>query len=165
MTHAASRSGSRWGGFRQQVTPMQDAGAVVGLVFVLVGALGFLPGITTRIGALEIAGSGSEAMLFGIFQVSVLHNLLHIGIGAIGMLMSWFPRGAIWFLTVGGIAYIVLGVYGLMVPEGHAADFVPLNFADDILHLVAGVVMLVLMLTLPRHPTPHSSGAHLLGPE
>ncbi|WP_199036944.1 DUF4383 domain-containing protein [Glycomyces salinus] len=146
------------------MTPLQDAGAVIGLVFVLVGALGFLPGITTGIGSLEIAGSGSEAMLFGIFQVSVLLNLLHIGIGAIGMLMSWFLRGAIWFLTVGGIAYLALGVYGLLVPDGHVADFVPLNLADDILHLASGVVMLVLMLTLPRHPTPHSSGEHILGP-
>lgn len=163
MTHAVSNSA--WGthGFRQKVTPLQDAGAAIGLAFVLIGALGFLPGITT--GHLEVAGSGSEAMLLGVFQVSVLHNLLHVAIGGVGMLMSWFLRGAVWFLAVGGIGYLVLGVYGLIVPDGHAANFVPLNLADDILHLVLGVLMLVLVLTLPRHPTRHSSGEHLLGPE
>ena len=163
MGFAVSSRGSHARGFGQEVTPMQDVGAAIGLGIVLLGSLGFLPGLTT--GRLEVAGSGSEAMLFGIFQVSVLHNLLHIGIGAVGMLLSWFQRGAFWFLTVGGIGYVAVGVYGLLVPDGHAADFVPLNLADDFLHLGLGVLMLVLMLTLPRRPTRHSSGRHLLGPE
>src|SRR5690606_37118493 len=47
---------------------------VVGVVFLVVGILGFVPGVTTNLGELEWYGHESRAELFGIFQVSVLHN-------------------------------------------------------------------------------------------
>ncbi|WP_198587037.1 DUF4383 domain-containing protein [Glycomyces xiaoerkulensis] len=161
----AKASGAASRGMRGEVTPVQDAAVAVALGFVVIGALGFLPGITANYDAMEFAGPESEARLLGLFQVSVLHNIVHIGIGVIGAFLSWFLRGAVWFLLVGALAYLLLGVYGLVVPGDHPANFVPVNLADDLLHLGLGVLMLVLLATMPRHPTPHSSGVHLLGPE
>ena len=51
-------------------------------MFLLVGILGFIPGITTGYDDLSFAGHHSEAELLGIFQVSVLHNLVHVAFGS-----------------------------------------------------------------------------------
>lgn len=47
---------------------------VAGVVFLAVGVLGFIPGVTTDFDTLTFAGAESEAMLLGVFQVSVLHT-------------------------------------------------------------------------------------------
>jgi len=62
-------------------TPVQSLAALVGLVFLLVGILGFIPGITSHYSDLGFAGHDSTAKLLGIFQTSVLHNIIHIAFG------------------------------------------------------------------------------------
>ncbi|GAB3661353.1 DUF4383 domain-containing protein [Glycomyces tarimensis] len=150
---------------RGRVTPVQDAAVLVALGFVVVGVLGFLPGVTTNFDEMAFAGHESEAKLLGIFQVSVLHNIVHIVIGLVGAFMSWFLRGALIYLTVGGIAYLLLGVYGLFVAAEDAANFLPMNTADDLLHFAFAIVMLGLLFTMRRTPTKHSSGGGKPRPE
>jgi len=133
-----------------QRPPVVLASAVVGAAFLLVGVLGFIPGITTGMGDMSAAGHHSEAHLLGIFQVSVLHNLLHLLFGVVGLLAARAATAAKLFLVVGGIAYLGLWIYGTVVPEDSAANFVPLNSADDWLHLGLGLGMLLLGLVLPR---------------
>ena len=58
--------------------PIQLAALVVGAIFLLVGVLGFIPGVTTDYDMLAWAGHESHAQLFGIFTVSVLHNIVHL---------------------------------------------------------------------------------------
>jgi hypothetical protein len=70
-------------------TPVQLASLVVGAGFLLVGLFGFIPGITTDYNAMTWAGHESEAMLLGMFQVSILHNLIHLAFGVAGLLMAW----------------------------------------------------------------------------
>jgi len=79
----------------------------VGLVFLLVGILGFIPGITTHYSDLAFAGHDSSAKLLGIFQTSVLHNLIHIAFG-VGILMARTPEGARTYLIGGGVAYLAV---------------------------------------------------------
>jgi Domain of unknown function (DUF4383) len=64
-------------------TPVQSVAALVGVVFVLVGVIGFIPGITTQYHDLSFAGHDSGAKLLGIFQVSILHNLVHLLFGLV----------------------------------------------------------------------------------
>ena len=55
----------------------------MGIVFLLVGIAGFIPGVTTNLyDGLEFAGNDGTAELLGIFQVSVLHNIVHLLFGA-----------------------------------------------------------------------------------
>lgn len=66
-------------------TSVQKAAFVVGIAFVAVGVMGFLPGTTVGITAGEadsgahLAGHESDNFLFGVFHVSALHNWLHLG--------------------------------------------------------------------------------------
>src|SRR5215211_403010 len=90
------------------MTPTQRAAAAVGAVFLLVGVLGFIPGVTTHYKIMEFAGHESDAKLFGIFQVSILHNLVHIAFGVAGLLMARSWSLARSFLVGGGVIYLVL---------------------------------------------------------
>lgn len=146
MTTAhTSRAGNR--------TNVQKAALAVGAVFLLVGLLGFVPGITSQYDQLSFAGHESGAMLLGIFQVSVLHNLVHLLFGAAGIAMSRTTGGARSYLLYGGIIYLVLWIYGLVIDHDSAGNFVPLNDADNWLHLVLGLAMIALAIMLsPRTP-------------
>jgi hypothetical protein len=129
---------------------VQKASMVVGAVFLLVGILGFVPGITSNFEELGFAGHHSEAMLLGLFQVSALHNIVHLLFGAAGLVLARTAMGARSFLLYGGIIYLVLFVYGLVVPQDSDGNFVPLNSFDNILHLLLGVGMIALALILTR---------------
>lgn len=122
-------------------TPVQFAALIYGIVFLLVGIAGFIPGITTNVDTMQFSGHHSEAMLLGIFQVSVLHNVVHLLYGFIGVAMSRYAMGARHFLLWGGVIYLLLWVYGLVVEYESAANFVPLNDANNWLHLGLGVTM------------------------
>jgi hypothetical protein len=131
-------------------TTVQKAALAVGLVFLLVGILGFIPGITTDYGAMTFAGHHSDAKLLGIFQVSVLHNIVHLLFGIAGIALARTAPGARTYLIGGGAIYLILWLYGLVVGQDSGANFVPLNSADDWLHLVLGLGMIALGLLTTR---------------
>jgi hypothetical protein len=124
--------------------------ATVGAVFLLVGVLGFIPGITTHYSDLSFAGHMSGAKLLGIFEVSVLHNVVHLLFGIAGLAMARRSSSAVTYLVGGGVVYLVLWVYGLVIDKASAANFVPLNTPDDWLHFVLGLGMIGLGLVARR---------------
>lgn len=131
-------------------TPVQTAALTVGIIFLLIGLLGFIPGITTNYGEMQFAGHESDARLLGLFQVSILHNLVHLLFGVAGVAMARSWSAARLFLIGGGVIYLVFWLYGLLVDEEGAANFVPFNTADDWLHLILGVGMIALGLLTGR---------------
>ena len=141
-------------------TTLQRASQVVGAVFLLVGILGFIPGITTNYESLGMAGHGSAALLLGIFQVSVLHNLVHLLFGVAGILMARTPTQSRNFLLYGGVVYLALWLYGLVIGHDTPANFIPVNNADNWLHLVLGLGMVALALLLSRNPDRGASARH-----
>lgn len=142
VTNPADRAGR---------TAVQKIAMVVGAVFLLVGILGFVPGITSNYDQLSFASHHSMAMLLGVFQVSVLHNIVHLLFGVVGLSTARTPGKARNYLLWGGIIYLVLWIYGLVVGQDTPANFVPLNNADNWLHLVLGVGMVALaLLFAPR---------------
>jgi hypothetical protein len=132
---------------------------VAGASFLLVGILGFVPGLTTDYAELSLARQHSEAKLLGLFQLSVLHNLVHLAFGIIGLAASRTSAGARTFLLGAGVTYLVLTVYGVLIDHNSAANFVPVNHADNILHLGLGMVAAAVVLgkTAAR---PVAAGRH-----
>lgn len=133
--------------------PVQLAALVFGIVFILVGVLGFIPGITTNYDALLFAGSDSAALLLGVFQVSILHNIVHLLFGVAGVVLARSFSGARNYLIWGGVIYFVLWIYGLFVSGDTPANFVPVNNADNWLHLVLAIAMVALGVLLGRRNT------------
>ena len=124
--------------------------ASVGVVFLLIGLLGFIPGITTNYNDLQWAGHESGAKLLDLFQVSVLHNLVHLLFGVAGLAMARTIAGARTFLIGGGAIYLVLWLYGLIIDHQSVANFIPINNAGNWLHLLLGLGMISLGLLTTR---------------
>ncbi|MCW2848237.1 MAG: hypothetical protein JWR90_2211 [Marmoricola sp.] len=129
---------------RAQARWVRQAAAAVGVGFLVVGVLGFVPGVTTHYDQLSLAGHGSGAELLGLFQVSILHNLVHLAFGIAGLALSRTMRSATYYLVGGGVVYLVLWFYGLVIGHHSAGNFVPVNDADNWLHLGLGVGMVLL---------------------
>jgi hypothetical protein len=123
---------------------------IVGVVFLLVGIAGFIPGITTNYDTMSFAGHHSDARLLGIFQVSILHNIVHLLFGAAGIAMARRADTARLYLIGGGAIYLLLWLYGLVISADSSANFVPVNDADDWLHFVLGIGMIGLGLAATR---------------
>jgi hypothetical protein len=114
---------------------------VFGIVFVLVGIMGFIPN--------PIAGA------MGFFQTDVLHDLVHLVIGIVLLIvaMSAPEKSALW-LKIFGVVYLLLAVLGfLLIPSGGALlGLVTMNSADHFLHVVLGIVLLIAGLVSSDKP-------------
>jgi hypothetical protein len=131
-------------------SPLQQVAAIVATVFLLVGILGFVPGITQNLDQITIAGHESRAALLGIFQVNVLHNIVHLLFGVGGLALARAPSSARAFLLYGGIVYLVVFLYGVLIDLDSPANVVALNTADNWLHLALGAGMVALAFLVPR---------------
>ncbi len=138
---------------------VQSAALLVGIVFLVVGILGFVPGVTTHYGDISFAGHDSGAKLFGIFQTSILHNVVHLLFGLVGIAMARSWEGARTFLIAGGTIYLLLFVYGLLAHGASGWNFIPVNSADNVLNVALGIAMITLGLVLGREPIPTDRGA------
>lgn len=118
----------------RRINPL--VGGVLGAVFALVGLLGFLVS-----GGHPAAGSEGGHLL-GIFEVNLLHNLVHLAVGAalIGGAIAGV-RASKAVNTAVGAVYLLVGVVGLMIIGG-PLDLIALNGADNALHLVSGAALL-----------------------
>ncbi len=101
---------------------------VIGIVFLLVGILGFIPGN-------GIVGSGA------LFEANALHNVIHL---IFGVILVWVAvksaDKAATALKVTGVIYLILAIVGF-IQGSTILGIVPVNGADNWLHLVLGIVI------------------------
>ncbi len=104
---------------------------VFAAVFLLVGVLGFVPGVTTN------------GHLLGIFDVSPIHNVIHLlsGIAALGFAMAMGEKGAKLYFQVFGVVYALVTVIGF-VQQTTVLGLIGVNMADNLLHLAISAVAL-----------------------
>lgn len=116
---------------------------VFGAVYVFVGLFGFLRPLTDAPhGGVLVTNT---VLLLGIFAVNWFHNLAHVLIGASGLVASSRTNTArLWAVTI-GTAYALLFVVGLFTKD--FLGILPLNDADNVLHLASAVLALVMGFT------------------
>ena len=131
-------------------SPIQSVALLVGVVFMVVGILGFIPGITTNYDDLKFAGHNSDAQLLGIFDTSILHNIVHLLYGLAGIALARTLEGARTYLIGGGLVYLVLFVYGAIWHGETGSNWIPVNWADNVLHLALGAGMVVIGVALSK---------------
>ncbi|MFG3114691.1 DUF4383 domain-containing protein [Streptomyces sp. NPDC048197] len=129
------------------------AATLVGALFLVVGVLGFVPGVTTHYDQMSFADPHGAGSLFGLFAVSMLHNLVHVVFGLLGLAVGRrAPRYAKPYLVGGGLVYLALWVYGLAIHRATPWNFLTLNGPDNWLHLLLGFGMVALgVLLAPRN--------------
>jgi hypothetical protein len=126
----------------RKLASAQSLAGIVGIVFLVVGVVGFVPGPERHYASLTWWRAGSHAELFGVFQTSILNNLLLLGFGVAGLVAARTVVSARGYLTVTGALSFALGVYGLLIDRAGGANVVPVNRADDWLHLGLGIALL-----------------------
>lgn len=113
---------------------------VIGVVYLLVGLVGFA--ITGFDGWIE--HDHSQTLL--IFAINPLHNVVHIVIGLLGVLMWRTWNGARAFGWILFIGYGAAFVYGLIVQDDPETNVLNINAADNVLHAVSAALGLVIAL-------------------
>ncbi len=136
---------------------IQRAALMAGIVFLVVGVAGFIPGITTDYDRLTTF-DGVGAQLLGIFGVNILENVVHLlyGVAGLAAASSWAASKN--YFIWGGAIYLVLWVYGLVIDLDSAANFIGVNNAGNWLHFALGVVMVATGFVLARRgDTPRAA--------
>ncbi len=116
-----------------------------GVVYALVGILGFIPGITvpaTRFNAVP-----GEGLLLGIFAVNVVHNLAHLLLGAALIGGGLAAARAIAVNKGLTVVFLILTVASFIAP---LVEGVNLNPPDTILHLTSALLTGYLGFMAPR---------------
>ncbi|HEX7038106.1 MAG TPA: DUF4383 domain-containing protein [Pseudomonadales bacterium] len=115
---------------------------IYGIVFIVVGIAGFVPGLLTPFEPHhpQLAVDGSAGLLFGLFPVNVLHNLVHLVFGVWGI-VAWrsLPRSRFYGQAV-AVVYAVFTVMGLIPVLNTTFGLVPLHGHDVWLHLLLAAV-------------------------
>ena len=96
------------------MAPLRRFALILGAAFVVLGVSGFIPGITIGHNHPDVRVETGLGLLFGLFPVNVLHNLVHILFGLWGIAASKTAGAARTYGKVTFIAYSLLMVMGLV---------------------------------------------------
>ena len=115
---------------------------IFGIVFLAVGALGFIPGMThmPAMGSHDVTMTNGYGDLLGIFPVNILHNIVHILFGLWGLLASRSAAGAVTYARGVAIIYILLAILGLISTTETTFGYIPIYGNDVYLHGLIGLV-------------------------
>src|SRR5437764_14987998 len=116
-------------------SPNRILGGVFGVVYVLVGAVGFA--ITAGMGLMEPAG---HQLI--IFELNPLHNVVHVLVGGLLAGAALGSAGASKVVnTLVGAVYLLVGIAGFFL-VGSELNIIAVNHPDNLLHLVSAAVLL-----------------------
>lgn len=104
-----------------------------GIVFVVGGILGFIPSATPN------------GLLFGVFHVNALHNVIHLLTGVIAFIVGFSGANASrTFFQVFGIIYAIVALLGFFYVDRDIIGIMANNMADTWLHVLIAVISLIL---------------------
>jgi hypothetical protein len=105
---------------------------VVGAVLTILGIIGFFY-------SSSFGSPGNVDDIFGIFSVNGWHNVFHLATGLLGLAMAGYAART-YALGI-GLLYLVVAIWGFIVGSGDSIlSIVPVNGADNVLHLIIGLV-------------------------
>jgi hypothetical protein len=116
---------------------------VWGVVFVLVGIAGFIPGLTSS------DDMGMKTLL-GLFMVNGVHNAVHLLTGVASLASSGSEKWSKLYFQLFGVVYALVTVLGFaMGSEHYVLGIIPVNTADNFLHLAITLVALGIGFGVP----------------
>ena len=115
------------------------AATVIGIVFIAVGILGFIP--------------NPLVSPTGMFAVNTLHNVVHLVSGAVLLAGVYSSLGSGLALKIVGVIYGAVAVLGLVMGPGMLLGLIHINAADNWLHVLLAIVILAAGFMLPDDKT------------
>lgn len=92
----------------------QTFARVLGILFLLIGAAGFVPGLVTGHSHEDVTLDAGQGFLLGVFAVNYVHNAVHLLFGAWGLLASRSMGAAAIYGKVVAVTYGLLTIFGLI---------------------------------------------------
>ncbi len=126
---------------------VQRFAQVLGAVYLLVGLTGFVPPLL--FGSLPAGVIGPlDGLQLGVFAVNWFHSVTHLLIGAAGLAVYRSFSASRSYALALGVAYMALFLLGVFSRDVAAlGGLLPLNGADDVLHLATSLGAFVVYLT------------------
>jgi hypothetical protein len=87
---------------------------VVGIIYLVIGIAGFIPGLVQGPGYPELAVNALSGDLLGLFPVNVVHHIVHLLVGVLGIAAYRAFDSARLYARGLAIVYAVLAVMGLI---------------------------------------------------
>lgn len=112
----------------------------IGIIYFIVGILGFFPALMSAPPANAPAMTTPYGLLFGMFPVNSLHNVVHLIIGAWGILVYRDVDGSRLYARSLAVLYAVLGVFGLIPALNTTFGLIPLFGNDVWLHFLTAAL-------------------------
>jgi hypothetical protein len=115
---------------------------IFGILYLLVGILGFIPGLTTEPPPSDMHSAGEHGFryLLGLFPVNTLHNIVHLLIGGAGILSSRSVGGARLYAQVLAVVYGLLAIMGLIPGANTTFGLIPIYGHDVWLHALSAAI-------------------------
>jgi hypothetical protein len=133
----------------------QRLAMIFGVVFIAVGLLGFVPGVTL------FAPDADNGYLFGVFAVDPLHNEVHLLSGFAAIAAGWISeRASRIYFRVLGIGYGLLALLGFYFGKMPILGLMAHNMPDMVLHAAVAIVALVLGFAHLFDRFEHHGGSH-----
>ncbi|MEU4293161.1 DUF4383 domain-containing protein [Kribbella sp. NPDC026596] len=123
-------------------TSVQELALWIAGVLLTLSCFGFLRLFAEHLEYVDLSVVGSETLL-GLFHVSVLHNVVHLLLGAGAVLSAGSLHYCRRFLAITGGVMVALLLYGALDQTPLIPDLVPTGKADTWLHAILAVTMLV----------------------
>ncbi len=128
----------------EQPSPDRLYATVVGALLTILGIVGFFYGGS-------FGSPGEVGRVVGVFDVNGWHNAIHLATGLVGLVAA--GSSARPYALGLGAAYLALAMWGFVIGSGEPVlGAVPVNAADDVLHLVLGLAGLGAGLATPARP-------------
>jgi hypothetical protein len=114
---------------------------IVGIIFLLVGIMGFVPSLRSLPNnGLPITVTSGYGYELGLFPINVLHNIVHLTVGALGIAAFWSFSFARLFARGLAIFYGLLAVMGLIPATSTTFGLIPIFGNDVWLHAVTALI-------------------------
>jgi hypothetical protein len=113
-----------------------------GIVFLLVGIAGFIPAFVTTPPEMprDLAIEAGHGLLFGLFPVNIVHNLVHIAFGIWGLAAYRTVGNARLYARAVTVIYAILAIMGLIPGLDTMFGLVPLHGHDVWLHILLAAI-------------------------
>lgn len=116
---------------------VKKAALVFGVIFVIIGILGFIPAFTPN------------GHLLGIFEVNGLHNMVHLLSGIAALVASKSYRNSRLYFQIFGIIYGLVALLGVFYGDHAIFGVLAHNIADLFLHIIITAAALYLGFGTP----------------
>lgn len=123
------------------MSPARTAATILGILFVLIGVVGFLPDPLVQ----ACTDPSATGAVLGILPINPLLNVVHLAIGGALLYASMATTSAILVSRLIGAVLVAVGLLGFVAAGGFG--LLPLGGGEIVLHLATGAVLLAIGVT------------------